>query len=198
MTDRLRKCVATGEVKDPAAMVRFVVDPDGWMVPDLAGKLPGRGVWLSATRDACDRALKKRLFERAARRRVNVAPDLADRLAEQLQRRCLDLLGLARGAGLATVGFEKVKAALGAGKVFALVQAADAAADGRDKLRRLAGDVVLIDAFSADQLSLALGRENVVHAALAPGRLTDRFIAECNRLGGVCPPARRQFETPSE
>lgn len=180
-----RRCIATGETKGPAEMVRFVVGPDGEIVPDLAGELPGRGIWVSARRDCLELAVKRRLFARAARAEVRVDPDLPLQVERLAARRALDLLGLARRAGLLVAGFEKVRERLQAGRVAVLVQAADAAADGRARIRSGAGELPVVELFSVAELSLALGRENVVHAALAPGSLAQRFLAEAARLRGL-------------
>ncbi len=184
MTEQLRKCIATGDVKPTSGMLRFVIGPEGGLVPDLGGKLPGRGIWLTSSRTALERAMAKRLFARAARRPAAVDPDLADAVEDLLARRCLDLLGLARRAGGLVTGFEKVKAMLRDGRAAILIEASDAARHGRAKLCRLADGATVIEIFAAAELSLALGHENVVHAALAPGRLADRLLAECRRLGG--------------
>ncbi len=103
----LRKCIATGALRPKDEMLRFVVGPDGSLVPDLDGCLPGRGLWLSAQRDMVNTACAKGLFSRAARHGVEVSADLAEQLEGLMVRRCLDLLGLARRAGEAVAGFEK-------------------------------------------------------------------------------------------
>src|SRR3990170_3321014 len=105
-----RRCLATREERDKAALLRFVVGPGDELVPDLEGRLPGRGLWLTPRRDIVAAAGAKNLFAKAARRRVVVSPDLAERVEALLLRRCLDLLGLARGAGQAVAGFEQVRA----------------------------------------------------------------------------------------
>ena len=174
----------SGQAADPATLIRFVVGPESTIYPDLAGKLPGRGIWLTANRATVQTALKKRAFARAAKQPVTVSAEMPDLLESLLVRQCLDLLGLARRASQAVAGFEKVKQWLGAGRVGVLLQAADGAADGRRKLANLAGDVPLVTLFSGAELSLALGRGNVIHAALAPGRLAERFLAEVARLRG--------------
>ncbi len=174
----------SGQAADPATLIRFVVGPESTIYPDLAGKLPGRGIWLTANRATVQTALKKRAFARAAKQPVTVSAEMPDLLEGLLVRQCLDLLGLARRASQAVAGFEKVKQWLGAGRVGVLLQAADGAADGRRKLANLAGDAPLVTLFSGAELSLALGRGNVIHAALAPGRLAERFLAEVARLRG--------------
>ena len=184
-----RRCLATGQVGDPAGMIRFVADPQGLLTPDLAAKLPGRGAWVTARRDCLERALRRKLFGRALGRDVAIPDALIERLEQGLRRRLLDLIGLSAKAGQAVSGFEKVRAALGAGRVAVLLQAADAAADGRGKLARLGRAVdpslpVLAPA-SAAELGRALGREAAVHLALLPGRLAEQVLAEAKRLDGL-------------
>jgi predicted RNA-binding protein YlxR (DUF448 family) len=172
-------------------MLRFVVGPDNRIVPDVGRKLPGRGLWIGADRKAIARAVKKNLFGRAAKAAVTVEADLADQVERLLSRRSLDLLGLARRAGQVVTGFETVREALTAGHVKVLITAADAAAGGMAKLRPLAGAALVVDLFTVGELSLALGRENVVHAAVNRGPLADRFAAEVTRLAGFRTPARQ-------
>lgn len=171
-------------MRPKAELIRFVVAPDGKLVPDLAGRLPGRGLWLSARRDIVAAAVTKRLFARAARRAVLVDVDLADRLEALLAGRCRDDIGLARRAGQAVAGFAKVEAALADGRVAVLVAASDGAADGRGKLKALAPDLPRVEALTGAELAAAFGREHVVHAALAPGRLAEALLADAARLAG--------------
>jgi uncharacterized protein len=185
----LRRCVVSREVLPKAALIRFVVGPDGAIVPDVGEQLPGRGLWVKAAADALAAAAKGQ-FAKAARRPVTVAPDLAARTEALLTQRCLDIVGLARRAGQAVAGFEKVREALAHGRAAVLLAAADGAADGRAKLQAGARGVPLIELFSVAQLSAALGRENVVHAALGPGRLAERLVADAGRLAGVRAPRK--------
>ena len=182
-----RRCIVSGEVSETAALVRFVVDPEGTVVPDVAGDLPGRGMWLSSRREVLDTARTKGLFARAARMRVSVDEGLADLTERLLARRSLDTLGLARRAGRAVVGFQKVRALLGSGEAAVLIAARDAATDGKAKLRRVGAAVPEVTLFTVAELSLALGRENVVHAALSPSKLANRFLIETARLAGFRP-----------
>jgi len=184
-TGPLRRCIVTRQVLPKEALVRFVIDPAGTVVPDVAGKLPGRGLWVKAERAALAAAVAKNLFAKAARRQVEVPADLADRTAALLSQRCLDLVGLARRAGDAVCGFDKVRDALRNGRVGILLAAADGAADGRGKLQALAGERPTLALFSGAELSASLGRENVVHAAVAPGRLAERLSVESARLAGL-------------
>jgi uncharacterized protein len=183
-----RRCLVTGDVRPKAELVRFVVAPDGTIVPDVAGKLPGRGLWLTAGRDIVATAVTKRLFARAARQPVIVDDDLVERVGALLAARCCDQIGLARRAGQAVMGFTKVEAALAAGKTAVLVAAADGAADGRAKLRALAPGLPLVEVFTAAELGAAFGREHIVHAALAPGRIAQAFVADAARLAGFRAP----------
>jgi predicted RNA-binding protein YlxR (DUF448 family) len=181
----LRRCIVTREVLPKASLVRFVIGPASDVVPDIAGKLPGRGLWVKAERAALAKAVAKNLFAKAAHQSVNVPADLVDRTVALLAQRCLDLIGLARRAGQAICGFEKVRDALRQARVGILLEAADGAADGRGKLQALAGELPTLALFTGAELSASLGREHVVHAALAPGRLAERLIAESARLAGL-------------
>jgi len=185
VTGPLRRCIATREVLPKESLLRFVVGPASDVVPDVAGKLPGRGLWVKAERAALTHAAAKNLFAKAARQSVAVPDDLVDRTAALLAQRCLDLIGLARRAGQAVCGFEKVRDALRQDRAGVVLAAADGADDGRGKLKALAGERTVVALFTAAELSAAFGRENVVHAALAPGRLAERLIAESARLAGL-------------
>ncbi len=179
----LRTCLVSGESRDKSLLLRFVVGPDGDIVPDIEGRLPGRGLWLLPRRDIVDSAAK-RLFARAARRNVEVPAGLADRVEDLLVRRCVDLIGLARRAGQAVTGFAKVEAALDKGEAAVLVEAAEGAAGGRGKLKRLAPGLPVIDALTSAELGRAFAREMAVHAALLRGGLAKKFLAEAARLAG--------------
>lgn len=189
---RERRCIATGAILPEEKLVRFVVAPDGGIVPDLDARLPGRGMWLSAERAAIDKAVAKNDFVRAAKAKVSVPADLASHVERLLVARMQADLGMARRAGLATAGFDNVLRALDARTPpRLLVEAADAAPDGTRKLdaalkaRGLRLDK--INALTRAELSLALGRENVVHAAVGPGALAERLKLNSSRLAGLRP-----------
>lgn len=179
-----RRCFATGAVRQKSELVRFVIAPDGTVVPDIEEKLPGRGLWLTASRDIVAASSGKGLFARAARGPARAPANLADQVEALLTRRCLDLLGFARRAGQVTTGFEKVRSWLGAGKASLLLEASDGAEDGRRKLAISARDIPVIDLFRGDELSQALGRENAVHVAVRAGKLAGLLQQEAARLGG--------------
>jgi predicted RNA-binding protein YlxR (DUF448 family) len=182
----LRRCIVTRQALEKPAMIRFVIGPDGQVTPDLKERLPGRGLWVTATREALDQAVARHAFAKAARQSVKVAPDLARRVTELARREVAELLGLARKSGQLVAGFEKVEAALRSGKVRVLVAASDGAEDGRGKLARLAGSGVEICApLTAAELAQALGREHAVHAAIKAGGIAEKTIIASRRLVGL-------------
>jgi uncharacterized protein len=180
-----RRCIVTGEVRDRGALLRLVVAPDGAIVPDIAARLPGRGLWLTPRRDIVDQAVAKRIFARVARRPVAAPPELADRIENLLARRCCDALGLARRAGLAVAGFERVGDAAGRGRAGLLLFALDGAEGGRRKLTGFGRDLPLAQVLTAAELGGAFGRERIVHAAVAGGPLCRRLLADLMRLVGL-------------
>ena len=185
----IRRCLASGARRPREELIRFVLGPDGTPVPDLAAKLPGRGMWLSADAGSIKTALDRKLFAKAARKAVTPVPDLAARVEHLLVRRCVELLSLARRAGEAVCGFEKVRAALSSGSVAGdggvLIQASDGAADGRGKLSALTrGDIPVVALLTADEIGEAFGRDTSVHAVVMPGGLGRAFLLEAGRLKG--------------
>lgn len=183
----VRRCAATGERKPPEEMVRFVVGPNGEVVPDIDGNLPGRGIWLSASRDVVNTAVAKRCFSKAARAKVKVAEDMADHVEVLLTRRCLELLGLARRAGQALAGYDKVRGELLARRGALLLEASDGASGGRGKVRALAPSLPLVELFGSAELGPALGREAAVHVVVGRGKLAHRLLREVSRLAGFRP-----------
>jgi predicted RNA-binding protein YlxR (DUF448 family) len=185
-----RFCVATRTVRPVEELIRFVVGPDGTVVPDLKRKLPGRGVWVTGTRDAVATAVKSKAFARGFRRDVKTPADLGAMVERLIEASALDALGIAHKAGLTAIGFAKTEAALAGEVVVALLHAADAAPDGTRKIMGAArarfeddlARVAVVEAFTSAQLDLALGRSNVVHAALLAGPASNGFIARCHSL----------------
>jgi uncharacterized protein len=180
-----RFCAATGTVRPVAEMIRFVVSPDGEPVADLKRRLPGRGIWITATRQALRTAVARKVFARGFKRDVRLAPDMIEATERLLEQAALAALAIAHKSGRVAIGFAKTEQALGRDRTAALIHAADAAADGVRKLdaamrRRLdlyAHETAVIDMFTSAQLDLALGRSNVIHAALLAGRESDTFMA---------------------
>lgn len=187
--DRERRDLVSHEVMDESRLIRFVAGPDGQVVPDLGRKLPGRGLWVEASRASVEAAVKKNGFTRAAKTKLTAPADLADVVERLLARRCLDQLGLARREGVLISGFEKTAASLRAGKAAWVLEAANGSADGRGKILALARHQTakICGAFTADDLSLALGLENAIHAVLLAGGRADRWTIEVERLAGFRP-----------
>jgi uncharacterized protein len=188
---RERRDIVSGEVMDEARLVRFVAGPQGQVTPDLARKLPGRGIWVAASREAVETAAKKGLFARAAKAKLVAPPGLADQVETLLHSRLLAALGLARKAGDLTFGFERVLAVLAQGKAAWLIEASDGAEDGRRKLlaatRRAPSQPRVLATFSSTELSLALGAPNVIHTAFLAGRGAERWTVDVERLAGFRP-----------
>lgn len=177
-----RRCIVTGESQPSGGLIRFVIGPDGGVVPDLAGKLPGRGIWVSADRPALEQASKRKLFARAARQPVQVPEGLPDLVHDLLTRRVIDLISMGRKSGQAVGGYEKVRDWLAKGDARVLIQAHDGSARGKTKLRPPPGRNGHITCLSAQEMGLAFGREHVIHAALAAGGLAARVVEEAAKL----------------
>ena len=178
-----RTCALMREVKPVSELIRFVLGPDGAVVPDVKRKLPGRGLWIGGTRGAVEQAVKRNVFARGFKRDVRAAAELADTVDRLLEHAALDALAVVAKAGLVAPGFAKVEAALNKDEALALIHASDAAAEGRRKLKVPDdGPVVVIDVFSGARLDLALSRPNVVHAALLAGPGSETFLARVARL----------------
>ena len=191
-----RRCIVSRRILPKAAMVRFVAGPDNVIVPDVAGRLPGRGIWVEATRAAVDAAVAGRLFAKAARRALTVPDDLADQTAERLAERTLGWIGFARRAGAFVTGHDKVRAALESGRAAALVQAADGSPDSRRRMRALAGDVPAIELFTSAEVAAVAGRDHVVHGVLSAGDFTAPFLTDAARLAGFRIEAASAAQTP--
>jgi predicted RNA-binding protein YlxR (DUF448 family) len=185
-----RMCAVTRESLDPRYLIRFVLSPDGVVVPDLERRLPGRGVWVGCDRRLVEKAVKSNTFTKSLKIRALASADLAERVDGLMVKRLTGTFSLANKAGLAISGFEKVSAALDKGPVAVVLHGAEASIDGRSKIDRkfkaiqgsrgLAAPIV--DVLTIEQMSLAIGRGSVVHAALTPGGLSDRFLEEAERL----------------
>ena len=179
-----RKCLATGEVHAKTDLIRFAVGPDGSVFPDIAGKLPGRGMYVSADRAALEKAVKKNLFSRGAKQQVTIPEGLVDQVEGQLARRVVDLISLARKGGKAVAGYEKVKSWLEREEATVLIQASDGSSRGKSKLSTPhRGNY--IGWLTADELGLAFGRQTVIHGALGSGGLSKRVVEEAGRLKGL-------------
>ncbi len=180
-----RRCIATRQVRPAAEMFRFAVGPDGQIVPDILGRLPGRGIWVSADAQALTRAVEKGLFARAAEGAVTVPADLLARTEALQAAHVIALLSMARKAGDAIVGYEKVKDWLQKGRAAVLIQASDGSARGKQKLRPPPGSGSFIGCLRAQEMGLAFAREHAIHGALAAGGLAQRISAEAAKLASL-------------
>ena len=183
--DPERRCIATGEVQPKRGLIRFAVSPDGVVVPDVLEKLPGRGIWVAADRSALETAVKKGLFARAAKQAVTVPETLVADVEALLVRRLIDGVSMARKAGRAIAGYEKVRDWLGKEDARILFQASDGSERGKSKLHAPGGRGSYFEVLTASELGLSFGRERVIHAALGFGGLTERISEDAIRLSGV-------------
>lgn len=174
----------TGETGPKAGLVRFVVGPDDTVYPDLAGKLPGRGIYVAAAREVLEKAVARRMFSKGAKRQVQVPPGLIETVEAGLLRRVQDAIAMARKAGRAIAGYEKVKIMLDRGEAQVLLQARDGSERGKGKLSTPEGGR-WIGFLTADELGQAFGRDRVIHAAVASGTLARRIVEEAARLQGI-------------
>ena len=179
-----RKCIATQAVQPKHGLIRFVAGPDGQIVPDVAGKLPGRGIYVSADPAALDKAVSKGLFARAAKAPVTLPDDLTGMVEQLVLRRVIDLISLARKGGIAVAGYEKVKDWLQKEEAEVLIQAQDGSGRGKSKLSTPHYGRY-IGCLTSDELGQAFGRQTVIHAALGTGGLTQRVVEEALRLEGL-------------
>lgn len=180
-----RRCIVTRETEVKAGLVRFVVGPDDQVIPDVLEKLPGRGMWVSASRKAIDEAVKKGLFARAAKAPAKADAGLTDLVEGILARRVVDMLSMGRKAGRAVAGLEKVKTWLIDEKAVVLLQASDGSARGKTALRPPDGPETLIDCLTSSELGMAFGRDTVIHAAMTKDGITNRVLYDAARLAGL-------------
>ncbi|CAN5372363.1 RNA-binding protein [soil metagenome] len=184
-----RMCIVTRDVADESELLRFVRAPDGAVVPDLARRLPGRGVWVGLSRARVDEAVRKKLFSRGFGVETRAEPMLADLTGALLRKAAISYLSLAKKAGEAVAGAEKVAEMAASGRARVVLHAVEAAANGREKIdTRITGEVEILSLFTSSEMDLAFGRTNVIHAAVARGGLSEKLLAAVRRV--------RLYETP--
>ncbi len=188
-----RRCLASGETRDPAHMVRFVLDPDGVVTPDIQGKLPGRGVWVSSDRKSLEKVVALKSFARGFKGKAKVEGDLVNLTERLLARRILGLITMARKAGVMAMGFDQVQSMAREAAIAFRIEASDGSKDGRSKIRTLAKamnreqdlpDPIVLGCFTAAQIGQALARESIVHAAIKPSKLAKTMKLDVARLSG--------------
>ncbi|MCB9992640.1 MAG: RNA-binding protein [Hyphomicrobiaceae bacterium] len=186
--DILRQCAVTREERATADLVRFALGPDDLIAPDVDGRAPGRGVWVGLGQKLVAEAERRKVFAKSLKSPVKVPQDLALLTRSRLEQRLTGALGLARKAGQIATGAAKVAGALSGGHILALFTAIDAAPDGRRKmLAHLkaapnAAGIRHFELLTAEQMSLATGRENVIHAALTEGAAARGALDRADRL----------------
>jgi len=187
-----RTCAVTGQKGPPDAMIHFCLSPESLVVPDLRRKLPGRGVWVLARRSVVAEAARRQVFSRGFKAKAVAPEDLAGLVEGLLQEEALQFLSIVNKAGLVVAGAAKVETAIRAGRLAALIHAREASGDGVAKLERLArarlgpSNLTQIKLFSSSQLDLALGRSNVIHAALGEGEASAAFLLRAQRVTAYC------------
>jgi len=179
-----RRCIATGDTLPTSNLVRFVLGPDDMVTPDISERLPGRGIWVSANRKDLAKAVEQNLFSKSAKQKVNIPDGLADLTEKLIAKRAIDLISMARKSGHAICGYEKTKSAMMSERWYILLQAEDGSAPQKQKIRPSAVANSYISCFTAQELGLAFGRDNVIHAAVSKGGLSARILLEANRLTG--------------
>ena len=185
-----RMCAVTREVLETDVLIRFVRAPDGQIVPDLERRLPGRGVWVKCHRETVEKAVNSKIFAKSLKQEAVVDPALMDRIDGLMLRRLTSTLALANKAGLVVAGFQQVESGLEKAEVRVLLHGSDAAEDGCHKLDRkfkaiqrdLEQAAPIVAILTITEMSLAMGRPNVVHAAFISGGLSERFLREAERL----------------
>ena len=197
--DPERRCIATMERRPQGEMIRFVLGPDNQVVPDIAARLPGRGAWVTASADALQQAVKRGAFARAFKAPAKAGPDLVTQTETLLVKGLLNMIGMAKRAGVITLGFEQVREAVRSARPAYLMAAANASEDQRNKVLALVRGLYgpqpgelpkdtrlppVIACFSDEELGMALGRERVVHACLKQGRIAHAWMGELTRLSG--------------
>lgn len=184
-TNRQRFCLVTRERDDPDNLIRFVLSPDGYLVPDLTERLPGRGMWLKADKNVLHKAIESKIFFRAAQCQVKIPENLLLMIIGGLKSRIKDTLGFTRRAGQNTYGFVKVREAISHGVVGLIIQATDGSEEEKKRLLSGARHLPVTEIFTTKELGVIFGRENVVHAAIYKGPFVKRILCDHKRLTGL-------------
>lgn len=173
-TKEERRCIVTGAMLPKSALIRFVIGPGQQVVPDISGKLPGKGLWVSCSRDAVAQAAKQKIFSKVARKQALVPENLAEQVGELLKAVCLNMLSMAKKGGALVTGYTKVSALQEEKKAVCVIRACDSAFAAQEQQSPVNGKAAVISIFTNEELSQALGRENVVHAAITRGAMADK------------------------
>ncbi|QNT77709.1 RNA-binding protein [Entomobacter blattae] len=180
-----RRCIVTKDILPPEQMLRFVISPEGVVVPDFSRKLPGRGFWLNPTREILHTALKQKAFDRVAKRRVVLPENLEEILKKGFLGRILEKIGLARKSGQAVSGFTKVREWVVQGRANLVIQASDGSAAERNRVLSGHSEIKVVAVIPAVEIGKIFGREHAVHAAILKGTLADQLQGEVERYIGL-------------
>jgi predicted RNA-binding protein YlxR (DUF448 family) len=183
--NQMRKCIVTGYRTNKNELIRFVVSPEKVLVADLKNKLPGRGIWVKATREILEKAIVGNMFSKSAKEKINVEPDLINNIENQIRKQILNQISLARKAGVAIFGFEKVRSALTKQTKFLLIQAYDGS---MKELARLSGRIEkrnIISCLNGLELGLAFGRDTVIHCVILNSGFIEKIVFDANRLNNL-------------
>ena len=183
--ESLRRCVVSGKSLPSSSLIRFVSTPDNIIIPDIKGKLPGRGIWIKSDAKAISQAIENKAFSRSAKCKVSIFPDLVDHTEIMLRKYCLSLISLAKSAGQLVNGFEKVKILLKNKKADLYIIASDCAQDSRNKLINIDNTLPVIDLFDSNELAKTIGCEHVMHIALKKDGLSNQILVQSARLKGL-------------
>jgi predicted RNA-binding protein YlxR (DUF448 family) len=182
--DTLRRCIVSRRNMYKYEMIRFAIDPKGFVVPDIGCRLPGRGVWLEASLKAVKAAVDQNLFSYSARCSAKIPSDLAENIEKKLFERTGGWIGLAKRAGFLVTGHDKVRAQINLGDLAVLIQASDGSLLARKRLSACAKDFPCVEVFTSKELSNVTGRINVIHGALLKSDFVTPFLADVRRLSG--------------
>ena len=181
-TEEERKCIVSGEILEKANLLRFTVLSDGRLIPDFKKRLPGRGVYVRNSRQILEIAAAKNLFSKAVKKHVKLPENLPDMVGQILRKSALEIISLARKAGVLVTGMEKVRETIVKGKAAFLLEASDAGADGHNKLRSLAGNLEIFDLYKTEELDKALDRVNTVHVAFKKSEMADAVYNDLKKI----------------
>ncbi len=181
-TTENRKCIVCGEVKEKEQLLRFTLTPDNRIIPDFKKKLPGKGIYVSVSQAALQKAIDKNLFAKAVKKNVKVNAELTQTVENILRKKGLESICLAKKAGVLITGFEKVSEQIKRGKIAFLLEAADAGADGHQKITNLAAGLEIFTIYDVEELDKALDKVNTVHAALLKSDMAKLVHTDLVRL----------------
>ena len=183
--NQIRRCIVTGFRANKKDLMRFVVSPENDLVPDLKNKLPGRGIWVTANKFALEKAIVKNIFSKVAKEKISIRPDLVTSIENQLRKQILANVSLAKKAGMAIFGFEKVRLELIKNTNWLLIQAFDGSSRELDRLSGRVKKENIVTCLSGSELGSVFGRNSVIHCVILNSGFIQKIIFEANRLNNL-------------